>query len=95
MYTENPASQVHTSHNPWDSGHTGIKLGTKLVIYQSLTNAMKKKDIYVNRRECVMSSFACECAFYKPEYNAKERLHGTAKWCYLSSYHFYSQSYSQ
>ena len=40
-------------------------------------------------------SFACECAFYKPEYNAKERLHGTAKWCYLSSYHFYSQSYSQ
>ena len=93
MYTENPASQVHTSHNPWDSGHTGIKLGTKLVIYQSLTNAMKKRISMLTGVN--VSSFACECAFYKPEYNAKERLHGTAKWCYLSSYHFYSQSYSQ
>ena len=39
----------HTS--PRDYGQTGIKLGTKHVIYQKLENFMKKHDIYVNWRE--------------------------------------------
>ena len=40
--------------SPWDWGHIGIKLGTKQVIYQTVVNFMKKKDIYVNRLQIVI-----------------------------------------
>ena len=42
--------------SPWDQGQTGIKLGTKHVIYQTLATFMEKENIYVNRLESFIFS---------------------------------------
>ena len=41
----------NNQYSQWDWDQTGIKLGTKHIIYKKLANFMYKKDIHVNRGE--------------------------------------------
>ena len=58
----------YISFGPWDRDQTGIKLGTKHVVYLKLASFTSNKDVNVNRRESVF--FTCKCIFYRTELNA-------------------------
>ena len=54
-------------------GQNGSKLRTKHVVHQDLATFLWKKDIYIYIYMLTVwrvSSAACKCVFYRPEYKA-------------------------
>ena len=63
---------TRNANSPCDRGYIGIKMGTKHVIHQKLTNVMYNSVL----TDLKVSSLARICVFNRPEHNAKGELLG-------------------